>query len=202
MHFDHSWKTGGQLTGRRVTGLAAWGNPLARPSDKYLPVASAVLLFIWIMLVPFLLAHVFVAVADAGRAAAAEATQLVTTQATLLRATQPRYDSRGLVLAGEVPVEASWVSSTGAVLQGRISAPPGLSEGATVPVWVTAGGSLHKPPRTSTWARDELVVSAIAGWTAVGVILWGCDSTLKCAVRRRNIRRWASEWSTLGGSFD
>src|SRR5947209_1451437 len=102
-----------------MTGLAAWGNPLARPSDKYLPVASAVLLFIWLMLVPFLLAHAFVAAADAGRAAAAEGRQLIPTQATVLRATQPRYDSGGLVLAGDVPVEASWVSSTGAVLQGR-----------------------------------------------------------------------------------
>src|SRR4051794_16058005 len=97
VQFDHGWATGRPVTGRRMTGLAAWGNPLARPSDKYLPLASALLLFIWMMLVPFLLAHAFVAAADAGRAAAAEGRQLITTQATLLRATQPRYDSRGLV---------------------------------------------------------------------------------------------------------
>jgi len=128
-----------------------------------------------------------------------EAKQLISTEATLLRATQARYDARGLVLAADVPVEADWISSGGTLMQGRISAPTGLDRGARVRVWVAADGSLHAAPRSAVWAGGQAVFAAVAGWIACGVLLLGLDSVLKSAVRRRSIRQWATEWAQLGG---
>ncbi len=98
MHSDRHQKPPPPITGSRVR-LGRWHNPLARPADKYLPMTSGLMLFLWIALIPFVAAQASAAAAGAERDAAAEAKQLTTAEATLLRATQPRYDPHGLILA-------------------------------------------------------------------------------------------------------
>jgi hypothetical protein len=178
--------------------LRRWNNPLARPADKYLPVASALMLFLWIVLIPFVAAQASVAAAGAEREAAAEAKQLTTAEATLLRATQPRYDSDGLILATDVPVQARWASSTGAIGEGEISAAPGLAARTKVTVWLTPGGALHGPPRTPTVAGTHAVLIIVEAWLGCGLVLLVCNWALRRAAWRRNIRRWAAEWAELG----
>jgi hypothetical protein len=197
MHSDRHPKPSAPITESRVR-LRRWNNPLARPADKYLPVASALMLFLWIVLIPFVAAQASVAAANAERGAAAEAEQLTTVEATLLRATQARYDSHGLILATEVPVQARWASSTGAIGQGEISAAPGLAAGTKVTVWLTSDGTAHGPPRTPSAAGTHAVLVSVEAWLGCGLALLVCNWALSRAAWRRNIRRWAAEWAELG----
>lgn len=123
------------------------------------------------------------------------AVTLTPVQAELLE--PAAFGTQGAVVGAPARVTARWTGPDGTERTDRLWAEPGLPRGATIPVWVDAGGTVAAPPGTAAGAE-------VSGWiTALGVTvsLWGALIGLGMLARRAldatDDRRWTAEWALV-----
>jgi hypothetical protein len=130
--------------------------------------------------------------AQEGRDAALERSA---TSATLVESTPDiasAYGGRPLV-----DVRATWHDRAGAEHTGLVTAPQGMAEGSTVPIWIDRTGA---PVAKPTSAADAAVIGAIvaglvvlAAATVLG-LLW---AALHRVLMAYNYAAWEQEWQAV-----
>ncbi|MFJ5612806.1 hypothetical protein ACIQCJ_25935 [Streptomyces sp. NPDC093221] len=94
-----------------------------------------------------------------------------------------------------VDVPAQWKAPDGTVLTGIVTASPGTSRGAVVPVWTNSQGvEVAQPLSPSSGEFQADVIGAGAAFAICVGVLIGCGITTKLLDHRR-CARWDAEWT-------
>ncbi|MFD7766114.1 hypothetical protein [Streptomyces sp. NPDC059787] len=167
-------------------------NPLIRTSDRVESWLRRVLLVV-------LLAGLPVAGLVVGRTTYESSIQTVRTQS----AERQQVGARVMSIAENVGqavrerAQVRWADSSGAVRTATALLKPGMTEGATVRVWVDRDGTVTGPPLTKRQALTN-------GWFAGGITVIGVTAGVfltragaRLVLDRRRYARWDAEWDLV-----
>ena len=122
------------------------------------------------------------------------ASRYLTTAVTVADAPEFVMTERGIQLTDRVPVQARWISVTGATRTGTVLTTAGLPAASQQTVWIDRDGQLVDPPMTSSSAMILVVLCTAGVWLCWSCLLYGARSVLRYRLNRQRIADWETEW--------
>jgi hypothetical protein len=184
--------------GRFIRGRRPDRNPLRRASDRAETAVLAVLV------VAFLAAAPFTALASAGWELARDHQTQVTEQASwhqvparVLRVTSA-FAADGGYAALTSQAQARWTAPDGKVVTGEIPVPLGTAAGTTLRLWTTNDGHPTDPPLQDSQVSDSAYFAGTFGVVALAALLAITGLLARRALDRRRMAAWDAEWRAAG----
>jgi hypothetical protein len=103
--------------------------------------------------------------------------------------------------SGSAGALARWTLPGGAEKVGTVTADPGTTAGAQVPVWLSASGDPMPAPLTSADAKTTSVLAGIFAWFVAALGLAAVYWTVRLVLDRRRAARWDREWMHVGNRW-
>ncbi|WP_157172261.1 Rv1733c family protein [Nocardia pneumoniae] len=163
-------------------------NPLRRREDRLQTGLAAVLVLVFLIVVPVLAVTVGGTIYRVETAAVqAETVRLHQVDATVIEV------GKAPLYAPVVPARVSWKDAEGVTHTADYQSTTVVEPGSTVSIWLNEGGVIVEPP-SSTQAASKAVLLTAGALCGVSAVLGGSYWLVRRGLDRRRLRRWESEW--------
>ena len=174
-------------------------NPLRRRTDRIeaaIRLAAVILLLVAVPIATIAVGrqvdHLALRQAHAQQAADHQVTAVLLQQAQATGVPDP-YTSIQLTY-----VLARWQPPSQAPRSGQVLAAAGARAGSTVKVWVDASGAVTSPPPDHRMIAGDVCIASIVACLVACLLVLGSNALARCALDRRRMRAWDSEWRAAG----
>jgi hypothetical protein len=167
-------------------------NPMRRREDRLQSVVGAVLVLLFLIIVPVAAMTIGSRVYQTEtRATQAEAAQLHQVDATVLEV------GEALIYAPVTPAKVSWLDPDGTTHTSDYQTTGIVEPGGTVSIWLNGAGNVVEPPSATRAISKAVVITTSAVFAAL--VLFGSSYVLlRHSLDRRRSRQWETEWATFG----
>lgn len=167
-------------------------NKLRRTSDRIEGWAKLLLVGLYIPLAVLAIVLVTSALRSQGAGELRAAQSLRQVQAVVTAATPPAGAPARPPNFGLAP--ARWTVD-GVTHTGKVPAPPDVTAGVKVPVWIDHSGTPRQPPVTATQIASREVLASIATPVVLIGLLWLAWRGLRWPLDRHRLAGWDRAWS-------
>jgi hypothetical protein len=183
--------------GRYVRALSLDRNPLRRASDRAESVLAIALVLAFFLAAPLAVhASGNRFQAPAPRAASAFEPSRHKVSATVLTVLQYQ---QGVALGGVYELAlVQWTAPDGRRRTGDLAVAAGEAVGARITLWTMNDGQLAGQPVSGSQARPVAILGAVAGGTALAVVLMAAGLLGRWLINRRRMAAWDEEWQATG----
>ena len=200
MHSNDSGRGAGRARARprRHWLSGVWGNPLARPADRWQAGLRIVLISLWALALP-LAATVSSLLAANGLQTIDQAAgdETRTSAVLLVDAPMSMMFSDGVAPSAADDVPASWTAPDGTTRSGPVGAMPGMLAGARIDIWIDASGTQVNPPEPPSGAVGDGVLVGVGIWLCWGIVLAMVFWLSVLSLDRGRRADWDREWRGL-----
>lgn len=182
---------------RRQWLRGVWGNPLARPADRWQAGLRIVLITLWALALPLAATVSSVLVADGLQAIDQSTDNHTQTSAMLMADPAVTTFADGAAASVADPVQASWVVPDGTRRSGPISVLPGLPAGSWVKIWIDPSGAPVTAPERPAGAVWNGVAVGAGIWLGWGIVLAVVFWLSVRGLNRGRQAEWDREWLDL-----